>query len=57
MERRGSQRHVDVFKDGLGGDASYAVRGLDHIVSGTTGLFSAESVGKDERLGELTSAH
>ena len=49
--------HVDVFEDGLGGDASYAVGGLDEVVAGTSGLFAAESVGKNERLCELTSAH
>ena len=51
------QRHVDVFEDGLGGDSSYAVGGFDEVVSGTAGLFAAESVGKDERFGELTSSH
>ncbi len=50
-------RHVDVFEDGLGGDASYAVRGLDDVISGTAGLFATESVGKDEWFGELTGAH
>ncbi len=40
--------HVDVFEDGLRGDTSYAVRGLDEVVAGATGLFAAESVGKNE---------
>lgn len=51
------ERHVDVFEDGSSGDASYAVRGLDEVVAGTAGLFPAESVGKNEWLSELTSAH
>jgi hypothetical protein len=41
----------------LGGDPSYAIRGLDKIVAGLAGLFAAESVGKDEWFGELTSTH
>ena len=57
MKRRGCERHVDVFEDGLGGDSSYAVRGLDEVVPWTAGLFAAESVGKDEWLSELMSAH
>jgi hypothetical protein len=40
--------HVDVFEDGLSGNALYAVRGLDEVVPWTTGLFAAESVGKNE---------
>jgi hypothetical protein len=54
---RGCERHVDIFEDGLGGDPSYAVRGLDEVVAGPAGLFAAKSVGKDEGFGELTSAH
>ena len=57
MKRRGRERDVDIFEDGLGGDPSYAVGGLDEVVAGTAGLFAAESVGKDERFGELTSTH
>ena len=49
--------HVDVFEDGLGGDAFYTVRGLDEVVAWAAGLFAAESVGKNEWLGELTSTH
>jgi hypothetical protein len=41
----------------LPGDPSYAVRGLDEVIAGAAGLFAAESIGKDERFGELTSAH
>src|SRR5208282_1688283 len=52
-----SDRHVDVFDDGLGGDSFYAVGGFDEVVSGTARLFAAESVGEDERFGELTSAN
>jgi hypothetical protein len=56
-ELRLCERDVDVFEEGLGGDPAYAVRGLDEVVAGLAGLFAAESVGKDERFGELTSAH
>src|SRR5208282_2757376 len=52
-----SDRHVDVFEAGLGGDSFYAVGGFYEVVSGTARLFAAESVGKDQRFGELTSAH
>ncbi len=51
------ERHVNVFEDGSGGDAFYAVGGLDEVVAGATGLFATERVGKNERLGELTSTH
>ena len=53
----GCERHVDVFEENLPGDTSYAVRGLDDVIAGAAGLFAAESIGKDERFGELTSAH
>ena len=53
----GCERHVDVFEENLPGDPSYAVRGLDEVIAGAAGLFAAESIGKDERFGELTSAH
>jgi len=56
-ELRLCERDVDVFEEGLGGDPAYAVRGLDEVVAGLAGLFAAESVGKDERFGKLTSAH
>ena len=52
-----SHGHVDVFEYSLGGDSSYAVGGLDEVIAGTAGLFAAETVGKDEWFGELTSAH
>ena len=55
MSRR--QRHVDVFEESLRGDAPYAVGELDEVIAGASGLFTAESVGKDEGFGELTSAH
>ncbi len=51
------QRHVDIFEEGLGGDALYAAGGLDEVVAGTAGLFTAESVGKNEWFSELTGAH
>ena len=51
------ERHVDVFEEGSGGDPAYAVRELDEVVAGPAGLFAAESIGKDEWRGELTSAH
>ena len=54
---RRCERHVDVFEKGLGGDALYAVAGLDQVVAGAAGLFAAESVGKNEGFGELTSVH
>jgi hypothetical protein len=57
MELRGRERHVDVFEEGLSGDPSYAGRGLDEVIAGLAGLFAAESVGKNERFGKLTSAH
>jgi len=53
----GCERHVDVFKENLSGDPSHAVRGLDEVIAGAAGLFAAESVGEDERFGELTRAH
>ena len=53
----GCERHVDVFEKNLAGDPSHAVRGLDEVIAGAAGLFAAESVGKDERFSELTSAH
>jgi hypothetical protein len=56
-ELRLCERDVDVFEEGLGGDPAYAVRGLDEVVAGPAGLFAAESVGKNERFGKLTSAH
>ncbi len=49
--------HVNVFKDGLGGNAGYAVGGLDDVVAGAAGLFAAESIDKNEWFGELTGAH
>ena len=51
------QGHVDVFEKSLGGDALYAFGGFDEVVAGATGLFAAENIRKDERFGELTSAH
>ena len=42
------QRHIDIFEEGLGGDALYAAGGLDEVVAGTAGLFATESVGKNE---------
>jgi hypothetical protein len=51
------QGYIDVFEDGLSGDPSDAVGGLDQVVAGTAGLFAAESVGEDHRLSELTGAH
>jgi hypothetical protein len=38
---RAGEWHVDVFEDGLGGDAFYTVRGLDEVVARTAGLFAA----------------
>jgi len=55
MSRR--QRHVDVFEESLRGDAPYAVGELDEIVAGASGLLAAESIGENQRFGELTSAH
>src|SRR5208283_3715023 len=51
------QRHVDVFEEGLGGDAHYAAAGLDEVVAGKARLFAAECGGKNEWFGELTGAH
>ncbi len=51
------QRDVDVFEEGLGSDALYAAGGLDEVVAGASGLFAAESVGKNEWFSELTRAH
>jgi hypothetical protein len=51
------QWDIDVFEKRSGGDASQAVRGLDDVVAGSAGLLAAESVGKDERFGKLTSPH
>ncbi len=53
----GCERHVNVFEEGLGGDALDASGGLDEVVAGAAGLFAAESVGKDHWFGELTGAH
>ena len=57
MKLRGRERHVDVFEEGLSGDPFYSGRGLDEVIAGLAGLFAAESVGKNERFGKLTSAH
>ena len=57
MKLHGCQRQVDVFEEGLSCDPSYAGRGLDEIIAGLAGLFAAESVGKYERFGKLTSTH
>jgi hypothetical protein len=57
MKLRGRERQVDVFEEGLSGDPSYSGRGLDEVIAGLAGLFAAESVGKNERFGKLTSAH
>ncbi len=51
------QGHVDIFEEGLGGDAHYAAAGLDEVVAGKARLFAAECVGKNEWFGELTGAH
>ena len=52
----GHERHVDIFKESAAGNAANAVGSFDDIVAGTTGVFAAEGVGEDERLGELTGA-
>src|SRR5882762_4604074 len=57
IKLRGRERHVDVFEEGLSGDPFYSGRGLDEVIAGLAGLFAAESVGKNERFGKLTSAH
>jgi hypothetical protein len=57
MKLRGRERHVDVFEESLSGNPSYTGRGLDEVIAGLAGLFAAESVGKNERFGKLTSAH
>lgn len=51
------QRHIDVFEGHAGHDAAEAVRRLDKIVAGLAGVFAAEDVSKNQRLGELTGAH
>jgi hypothetical protein len=48
---------VDVFEESLGGDATDAVGILNQVVARTAGLFAAQRIDKDERFGELTSAH
>src|SRR5258708_32938445 len=55
MKLHGCQRQGDVFQEGLRGDPSYAGRGLDEVIAGLAGLFAAESVGKNEWVGKLTS--
>ena len=57
MKLRGRERHVDIFEEGLSGDPFYSGRGLDEVIAGLAGLFAAESVGKNEWFGKLTSAH
>src|ERR1700704_1952802 len=57
MRLRGRERQVDVFEEGLIGDPFYSGRGLDEVIAGLAGLFAAESVGKNEGFGKLTSAH
>src|ERR1700704_3957964 len=57
MRLRGRERHVDVFEESLSGDPFYSGRGLDEVIAGLAGLFAAESVGKNEGFGKLTSAH
>jgi len=57
MKLHWCKRQVDVLEEGLSGDTSYAGRGLDEVIAGLAGLFAAESVGKNEGFGKLTSAH
>jgi hypothetical protein len=49
--------HVDVFENGLGGDASHAIGGLDEVVAALAGMFPAKRVGEDQGLGKLTGTH
>jgi hypothetical protein len=49
--------HINVFEQLAGMNAADAFRGLDEIVAGLAGLFASESVGKNERFGELTGLH
>ncbi|HLB93151.1 MAG TPA: hypothetical protein VJK27_12480 [Terriglobales bacterium] len=55
--RDGGEGHVDVFEDGSGVNAGDTVGGLDEVIAGGSGLFTAEGIGEDEWFGELTGAH
>ena len=54
---RECERHVNVFEEGLRGDALDASGGLDEVVAGLAGLLTTESIGKDKWFGELTGVH
>jgi len=54
---RWSERYIDVFEEGLAGDAENAGRGFDEVIAGEAGMIAAEGIGEGERFGELASAH
>ncbi len=54
---RSLQRHIDIFEQGLIGDALYTIRKFDEIIAGLARLFAAEGIGEDNWFGELTSTH
>lgn len=53
----GQEGYVDILEERPGSDTSNPPGGLNQIVSGLAGLFSAQGVDKEQRFGELTSMH
>ena len=51
------ERDINVFKEVARSDAAQAVGRLDQVVSGLAGMFTAQHVGEDEWLSQLTSVH
>src|SRR5882724_2419809 len=51
------QWHIDVLEQSARTNAAEPFRGLDNIIAGVAGMFAAEGVGKNERLGQLTGSN
>src|SRR6266849_861980 len=51
------QWHIDVLEKGARTNTAKPFRRFDEVVAGLSGMFAPESVGKDERFGELTGSH
>jgi hypothetical protein len=51
------QGDINIFEDSSGSNAFYALGGFYEVITGEAGLFTAQSVGENQGLGELTSAH
>ena len=57
LRLRWCEGYVDIFEDGAWSDAAKTRSGLDEVVARKTGVFAPESVGEQERFGELPGAH